>query len=126
MPGTHADDIAPPAAEGSLIRVASAQNQAEAELLQGLLLNAGVPSVLRRTRGFDVPDFLAAGPRDVLVAAASLAVAREVLGQANAAPLPSRTDAPATTDAPSRVLAGLLVALALVALIVWLATDLLV
>jgi hypothetical protein len=46
-----------------LIKVASAQNQSEAELIQGLLREAGVPSMLRRTAGSDVPDFLAAGPR---------------------------------------------------------------
>jgi hypothetical protein len=54
-----------------LIVVAHAQNQAEAEFVQGLLLAEGVPSVLRRTPGFDVPDFLAAGPRDVLVPASA-------------------------------------------------------
>jgi hypothetical protein len=43
------------------------RNQTEAEFIQALLLEWGVPSVLRRTAGFDVPDFLAAGPRDILV-----------------------------------------------------------
>jgi hypothetical protein len=35
--------------------------------------------VLRRSRGFDVPDFLAAGRRDVLVRASQLQLARAVL-----------------------------------------------
>ena len=48
-------------------RSPAARHQAEAELLQGLLLEEGIPSMLRRSGGFDVPDFLAAGPRDVLV-----------------------------------------------------------
>jgi hypothetical protein len=65
--------------EGELVRIAGAGNQAEAELIQGLLLEEGIPSVLRRTRGFDVPDFLAAGPRDVLVPEAAVEAAREVL-----------------------------------------------
>ena len=47
-----------------------------------MLLEEGVPSTLRRTRGFDVPDMLAAGPRDVMVPASGHAVAREVLLQA--------------------------------------------
>jgi hypothetical protein len=38
-----------------------------------------VRSVLRRSRGFDVPDFLAAGRRDVLVRASQLQLARAVL-----------------------------------------------
>ena len=65
----RARKIKPQLAEGELVRVAGARNQAEAEFIQGLLLEEGVPSMLRRSAGFDVPDFLAAGPRDVLVPA---------------------------------------------------------
>ncbi len=67
-------------AEGPLVRAAWARNQAEAELIQGLLLEEGIPSLARRSGGFDVPDFLAAGPRDVMVAAGGLDAARELLG----------------------------------------------
>lgn len=52
---------------GKLVKVAFARNQSEAELLQGLLLDAGIPSVLKRAGGFDNPDFLAAGPHDIWV-----------------------------------------------------------
>jgi hypothetical protein len=52
---------------GKLVKVAFARNQAEAELLQALLLESGIPSVLKRSGGFDNPDFLAAGPHDVWV-----------------------------------------------------------
>jgi hypothetical protein len=62
------------------VRVARARNQAEAELLEGMLLEEGIPSLVRRSGGFDVPDFLASGPRDILVPAAGAEVAREVLG----------------------------------------------
>jgi len=75
----RARKIDPRYTEGELVRVAGGYNQAEAELIQGLLLEEGVPSMLRRTRGFDVPDFLAAGPRDVLVPEAGAEVARELL-----------------------------------------------
>jgi hypothetical protein len=71
--------INPEFAKGELVRVAWARNQAEAELIQGLLLEAGVPSMVRRSAGADVPDFLAAGPRDILVPASGLATAREAL-----------------------------------------------
>ena len=64
---------------GELVRVAGGRNQAEAELIQGILLEEGIPSIQRRTRGFDVPDFLAAGPRDVLVPEAADEAARELL-----------------------------------------------
>lgn len=70
--------------EGPLVRVAVARHQAEAELISGLLLEHGVPSVARRTAGFDVPDMLFAGPRDVMVPQAGEEVAREVLREVEA------------------------------------------
>jgi len=78
----RARKIDPRYAEGELVRVAGGRNQAEAELIQGLLLEEGVPSILRRSAGFDVPDFLAAGPRDVLVPEAGAETARELLHEA--------------------------------------------
>jgi hypothetical protein len=82
-------------ADGPLVRVASARHQAEAELLQGMLLEEGIPSLLRRSSGFDVPDFLAAGPRDVLVPESGASAAREALGvdMRPAGPLPRRSTA---------------------------------
>jgi len=64
---------------GKLVKVAYAQQQAEAEMIQGLLSEHGIPSMLRRAAGFDVPDFLAAGPREVLVAEELVEQAHEVL-----------------------------------------------
>jgi Putative prokaryotic signal transducing protein len=62
-----------------LVKVAFAQQQAEAEMIQGLLSAHGIPSMVKREPGFDVPDFLAAGPRQILVAEELLDQAREVL-----------------------------------------------
>jgi hypothetical protein len=76
----RARKIRPQYTEGELVQVARARHQAEAELIQGLLLEEGVPSLVRRSGGFDVPDFLASGPRDVLVPASGADVARDVLG----------------------------------------------
>jgi hypothetical protein len=64
---------------GKLVKVGYAQQQAEAEMIQGLLSEHGIPSMLRRAAGFDVPNFLAAGPREVLVAEELAGQAREVL-----------------------------------------------
>jgi hypothetical protein len=91
----HVGKIKPELAEGDLVKVASARNQPEAEFIQGLLLNAGVPSVIRRTPGFDVPDFLAAGPRDVLVPASGVHAARDLLPKGDSEPLGLRPAAPA-------------------------------
>lgn len=67
---------------GDLVQVATARHQAEAELIQSLLLDEGIPSIMRRSAAFDVPDFLAAGPRDILVAQAGEQAAREMLHEA--------------------------------------------
>jgi hypothetical protein len=66
-----------------LVKVTGAQNQPEAELIQGLLRDAGIPSIVRRSGGADVPDFLAAGWRDVLVPASLAERAREALTPAD-------------------------------------------
>jgi hypothetical protein len=109
----RARKVHPPYAEGEPVRVATAQNQPEAELVQGLLLEAGVPSLVRRSGGFDVPDFLAAGPRDVLVPRGGEHAARDVLGrQATASgPPASRSPAPPWVRALALCLAVLVIAL---------------
>jgi len=63
----RARKVKPQYTRGDFIKVGWARNQSEAELMQGLLLEEGIPSFLKRSRGFDVPDMLAAGPRDILV-----------------------------------------------------------
>jgi hypothetical protein len=117
----RARKLKPQLSEGQLVRVAGARNQAEAEFIQGLLLEEGVPSLLRRTAGFDVPDFLAAGPRDVLVPESGLETAREVLLQAELIDPAAGASRPV---APARLLAGLLIALAVGALVVWVVSEL--
>jgi hypothetical protein len=116
----RARKIKPQLAEGKLVRVAGARNQAEAEFIQGLLLEEGVPSLLRRTAGFDVPDFLAAGPRDVLVPQSGAVTAREVLLQAEV--IKPGDEQAQRIVVPWKLLVGLLVALALGALLIWAGT----
>lgn len=105
--------------DGELVVVAGARHQAEAELIQGLLLEEGVPSMTRRSQGFDVPDMLAAGPRDILVPAGGAEAAREIL---LAADIGSGGGGGATVDAPARIAAGLLIAVLVVAAILWAGT----
>ena len=115
----RARKIKPQYAEGGLVRVAGGRNQVEAEFIQGLLLEEGVPSTLRRTAGFDVPDFLAAGPRDVLVPESGAIAAREVLLETDLAAGPAAVGPP-----PLKLLAGLLGGLALIAVIAWVVSEL--
>jgi hypothetical protein len=116
----RARKIKPQYTEGELVRVAGASNQAEAEFIQGMLLEEGVPSLVRRAAGFDVPDFMAGGPREVLVAASGALTAREVLVGAEII-----GDGPSSAGgtAPARLLAGLLLAVAIVAVILFMATH---
>lgn len=118
--GAHerARKVKPQYTEGELVRVVGGRNQAEAELIQGMLLEEGIPSMLRRTRGFDVADFLAAGPRDVMVPAAAYEPARRMLLDAdvvaNGAP-----DGLPGIGSPARLLVWVVVAAAAAVLIVW-------
>jgi hypothetical protein len=48
-------------------------------MIEGLLRENGIESLTQRNGGFDVPDFLAAGPRDVLVPEKDAERARELL-----------------------------------------------
>jgi hypothetical protein len=116
----RARKIKPQYSEGDLVRVAGSRNQAEAEMIQGLLLEEGVPSMLRRSRGFDVPDMLAAGPRDVMVPASGAGAARDVLLQAE---LVSDRAPGRPVERPARLLFVLCAVAALVALIAWIGTD---
>jgi Putative prokaryotic signal transducing protein len=112
----RARKIRPQYTEGALVRVAGARNQAEAELIQGLLLEEGIPSMLRRTAGFDVPDYLAAGPRAVLVPEAAAEAARELLHQAELAP----TTGAAARPSPVKLFAAIALGGAGAALVAWL------
>jgi hypothetical protein len=110
--------------DGELVKVAYANDEAEAELIQGLLRLSDVESVVRRAPGFDVPEFLAAGPREVLVAASDVPVARDVLREVE----PVQPDEPepssrSGTGRPSPVVVGLLLALTLVVVVVCVAAD---
>lgn len=54
----------------------------EAEVVCGLLRSAGIQCAYRDTDAIDSPleDFTAAGPREIVVRAADLEVARQLLG----------------------------------------------
>lgn len=117
----RARKIDPRFTQGELVRVAGGRHQAEAEMIQGMLLEEGVPSMLRRSPGFDVPDFLAAGPRDVFVPQAGAEAAREVLLSADVAPQQRPPDSGSGSEAghAARLLAVILGGGALAALVAW-------
>jgi predicted esterase len=63
----------------SWVKVAAAPDESDALLMEGVLKDAGIASLIQRARGFDAPDFLSAGPRDVLVPGSLLEEARQIL-----------------------------------------------
>jgi hypothetical protein len=116
----RARKIKPQYAQGALVRAVWSRNQAEAELIEGMLLEEGIPSVMRRPPGFDVPDFMAAGPRELLVAQSALEAAREVLLENDITP---RSPLRESTPRATRVLAALLLGVAVLAVVLFMATH---
>jgi hypothetical protein len=104
----RARKIDPQYTEGALVWVA------------GMLLEEGVPSLVRRAAGFDVPDFLAGGPREILVPTSGAPAARDILLDAGFA---DATATASVTPRPTRLLAGLLLGIALVAIVLFMATH---
>jgi Putative prokaryotic signal transducing protein len=72
----RARKVKPQYSEGALVRVLRAPNQTEAEFVQGLLLEEGIPSMLRGEISGYAPVI---GGQDVLVPQSGVQAAREVL-----------------------------------------------
>ena len=72
----RARKIKPQYAQGALVRAVWARNQSEAELIEGMLLEEGIPSVLSATIAGYSPMV---DPRDVLVPESGAQAAREAL-----------------------------------------------
>jgi hypothetical protein len=106
----RARKVKPQYSEGALVKVVGALNQTEVEFIEGLLLEEGVPCLSRRSGGFDVPEFSANGPRDVLVPESGVGVARDVLLQSEMR-AGSGTSRLSSVDTPRRVMAWALIAL---------------
>ncbi len=68
--------IKPQYAEGPLVQVARAENQPEAEFIEGLLLEEGIPCLLRNSIGGYSPMI---GPREIMVPESGSQAAREAL-----------------------------------------------
>ncbi len=115
----RARKIRPEYADGELVRVAAGWNEPEAEMIQALLLEAGVPSLVRRAGGFDVPDLLSAGPREVLAPRTGAERARELLLDAGLVQPSAGNPPPPIERRAVRLLAGVLLVGAAGAAIAW-------
>jgi hypothetical protein len=61
------------------VKVAAAPDESVALLMDGVLKDAGIPSLIQRAAHFDAPDFLSGSPRCVLVQGSLAEEARQVL-----------------------------------------------
>lgn len=66
------------------VKIAWAPHQAQAEMIEQILADEGIPCLIKRNRGMDVPDFLAAGSRDIFVPASAVERATELLAELEA------------------------------------------
>jgi hypothetical protein len=116
----RARKVRPQFARGDLRRVTGARNLADGEMIQSILLDHGIPSMLRRARGFDVPDFLAAGPRDVLVPESGYEAARDLLVDSELLSAEPPPEGLPGVGSPARLAVGLAAAVLIAALVVYL------
>ena len=64
--------------EESWWKVAAAPDESVTVLMDGVLKDASIPSLVQRAAGFDAPDFLTAVPRDVLVPGSLVEEAKQI------------------------------------------------
>lgn len=61
--------------------MALASNQTEADLIQAILKEEGIPSITRKPNGTFLTDLFGIGPRNILVPAAAEEKAKEILAE---------------------------------------------
>lgn len=107
---------------GELVAVTTVSNPAEAEMLREMLLEEGIPSMVRLARSFD-PRFLpGGGPHEVLVRESGYEAAYQLVHGRDPDP---RVPAARGRMEPGNLLALILVGVGLVALAIWLSGNVL-
>ena len=61
------------------VEVAFASNQTEADMIQGILKDEGIPSLTRKPNGSFLTDLFAMGPRNIVVPASAEEKAKQIL-----------------------------------------------
>ena len=116
----QARKIKPQYARGELRQVVTARQLPEAQLIQMLLLDEGIPSVLRRTT-WDVPEMMPAGPRAVLVPESGYSRALATLNKSEQEVIVEQQMAREAMPSPVAVLFTIFAGLGVVALVLLLA-----
>jgi Putative prokaryotic signal transducing protein len=115
----HAPDprLRPEYAQGELVAVTTVRNPAEAEMLRDMLLDEGIPSMVRMARSSNPFEMAGGAPHDVLVRESGYEAAYELVHGHPPEPVPPTSR---SGPEPGNLLAVVLIVLGLIALVVWL------
>jgi len=108
----YAPHLRPEYCGGALQRITVATSQAEAELVQGMLTEEGIPSVVTSSKSFDLADLTADGRRDVFVPEDGVEAARDLLCLSPEALATANAETPNPTRLLLAILIGLLLLMA--------------
>jgi hypothetical protein len=110
--------VRPEYTHGDLMTVTTVRHVAEGEMLRGMLLEEGIPSMVRRA--FGIPQFLGAAPHEVVVPQSAYETAYQLVhGELPQPPHPGSRSRPA----PGNLLAVVLIAGGALAFLVWLSGN---
>jgi hypothetical protein len=105
---------------GDLVTVTTVPNVAEGEMLRGMLLEEGIPSMVRPARSSAIPQVLGIGPHEVVVPESAYETAYQLVhGEPPQPAHPGSRSRPA----PGNLLAVVLIVAGALAFLVWLSGN---
>lgn len=112
--------VRPEYTHGDPVTVTTVGHVAEGEMLRGMLLEEGIPSMVRPAQAFAIPQALGTGPHEVLVPESAYEAAYQLVhGELPQRPHPGSRSRPE----PGNLLAVVLTVLGLLAFLVWLSGN---
>jgi hypothetical protein len=112
--------VRPEYTHGDLVTVTTVRHAAEGEMLRGMLLEEGIPSMVRPARGSVIPHGLGAGPHELVVPESGYETAYQVVH--GELPQPQHPGSRSRPE-PGNLLAVVLVVAGLLAFLVWLSGN---
>ena len=112
--------VRPEYTHGDLVTVTTVSNVAEGEMLRGMLLEEGIPSMVRPARSSVIPQALGTGPHEVVVPESAYETAYQLVH--GELPQPSRPGSRSRPE-PGNLFAVVLIVVGLLAFLVWLSGN---
>jgi hypothetical protein len=112
--------IRPEYTHGDLRTVTTVRHVAEGEMLRGMLLEEGIPSMVRPARAFVIPQALGAAPHEVVVPESGYEAAYQLVH--GELPQPQHPGSRSRPE-PGNLLAVVLIVAGLLAFLVWLSGN---